>query len=160
MKRILLLLIIVFTIIFSACERDDICIDAVTPNLVVKFFDKDNPTEVKAVTNVVMKIKLADGDRELTITNDTIAKIPILVTQDATRYTLTKTFEDKTTKEDAFTLNYAREEVFVGRSCGYKMIFNDISLSNIVNNWTNSLALENTIQKIENESTPHVKIYH
>lgn len=157
MKKVLLLL---FIIIIASCERDDICIDAVTPNLVVKFYDKDNPTEVKAVTDVVMKIKLNDGDRELTITNDTIAKIPILVTQDVTSYTLTKTFEDKTTKIDSFNLNYTREEVFVGRSCGYKMIFNDISLSNIVNNWANSLVLESTIQKIENESTAHIKIYH
>lgn len=157
MKKVLLLL---FIIVIASCERDDICIDAITPNLVVKFYDKDNPTKVKAVTNVVMKIKLTTGDRELTISNDTIAKIPILVTQNATSYTLTKTFEDNTTKEDSFDLNYTREEVFVGRSCGYKMIFNDINLSDVVNNWTSSLALESTIQKIEDESTAHVKIYH
>ena len=57
------------------------------------------------------------------------------------------------------------EEVFVSRSCGFKAIFNNVSVSSDVSNdWIIGLTetLENTIiiPTIDNETAAHVKIFH
>ena len=63
MKKITLLLL-VFCFSFSSCEKDDIC-DAntpTTPRMVIKFFDINNPTVEKSVTNLkVIGEGMTDG---------------------------------------------------------------------------------------------------
>jgi hypothetical protein len=66
---------------------------------------------------------------------------------------------------DVITINYDIEEVFVSRSCGFKAIFNNVSISSdISNDWIIGLTetLENTITipTIDNETAAHVKIFH
>ena len=66
---------------------------------------------------------------------------------------------------DIITINYDVEEVFVSRSCGFKAIFNNVSVtSDVSNDWIIGLTetLENTITipTIDNETAAHVKIFH
>ena len=49
-KPILFLLLIV--VFISSCEKDDFCIEPVTPNLIIRFYDADNPTEFKSVSEL------------------------------------------------------------------------------------------------------------
>ncbi|MGB0881236.1 MAG: hypothetical protein ACPGTO_11825 [Polaribacter sp.] len=49
MKKYIFLLILVF-IGISACEKDDFCVqNPVTPNLVLRFYDKNDTSQLKAV---------------------------------------------------------------------------------------------------------------
>ena len=53
---------------------------------------------------------------------------------------------------------YTPEEEYVSRSCGYKVIFNDVTFSSD-NNWIIDFTPE-TLTTIDNQNTAHVQIYH
>lgn len=149
MKKHLLTIIAIFILIIS-CQKDDICIDPVTPNLIIRFYDNDNPTEYKSVSDLYVWAEDLDTLYN-DATTDSIA-IPLNPSQDFTMYHLSSG-----TTQDDIIINYSREEVFVSRSCGFKYNFNDLSLSDVTNNWI--LNTEITNQTVENE-TEHIKILH
>ena len=67
--------------------------------------------------------------------------------------------------QDILSINYEIEEVFVSRSCGFKAIFNNVTVtSDVSNDWIIGLTetLENTITipTIDNESSAHLQIFH
>ena len=69
------------------------------------------------------------------------------------------------TNVDILTIDYEIEEVFVSRSCGFKAIFNNVTVtSDVSNDWIIGLTetLENTITipTIDDESAAHIQIFH
>ena len=60
-KSVLIVLLGIFS--FSACEKDDICIEGDTPQLVIRFYDIENPTEYKAVPG----LRVAGAGKEFTV---------------------------------------------------------------------------------------------
>ena len=151
---------ILFILFLASCERDDICIDPVTPKLIVRFYDKDHPTELKKVTDLQVKIDSLDTFIPYGITSDTDSiAIPLRIDTDLTNYRFIKNYEDTTNEvSDDFTVNYERELEFVSRSCGYKTIFNNISISNLSNNWIDHISIKQ--QNILNEKEAHLYVYH
>ena len=149
MKKLLIPILTIITLIIS-CQKDDICIDPVTPNLVIRFYDNDDATEYKSVVDLYVWAEgldtIYDG-----VNTDSIA-IPLNPAQDFTIYHLSSG-----TTQDDITIDYIRNEVFVSRSCGYKYNFEDLSLSGVTNNWI--LNTEITNQTVEDE-TEHIKILH
>ncbi|MUH36295.1 hypothetical protein D9O36_10625, partial [Zobellia amurskyensis] len=72
MNKLKILFIILLGIFsFSACEKDDICTDFDTPQLVIRFYDVLNPTEFKDVQNLIVWGIVADEGK------DTIANIAL-----------------------------------------------------------------------------------
>lgn len=121
MKKILFLLLI--TITFSGCEKDDICIDETTPRLILEFYDISNPSNLKNVVN--LKIK-GVGQTDDLGTYNAVSKIelPLDITQDTTQYSLILNSTSSTgANEDFLQFNYVRQNVFVSRACGYKTVF-------------------------------------
>ena len=51
MKKYFLILSFV-SLLVSSCEKDDFCIDPITPNMIIRFYDATNPTETKSVSNL------------------------------------------------------------------------------------------------------------
>jgi len=159
-KAFLILIILIITI--SSCERDDICIDPITPNLIIRFYDNDNPTDFKSVSRLSVEIIGVEIDTLILGTSDSIV-IPVKVTENMTQYVLTiNSNNGANLNRDTITVNYTREDVFVGRSCGYKTIFNNIEVINNTNTnkWILGIQNSETPQHIENETTAHVKIFH
>ncbi|MEQ6123832.1 DUF6452 family protein [Pseudotenacibaculum sp. MALMAid0570] len=150
MKKYLYILILL-TLITTSCEKDDFCIDPVTPNLIIRFYDATNNSDTKTVSNLYVWPEGRDSIIVNSVT-DSIA-IPLDVLNTQTIYN----FSDGT-NQDQITINYTVNEVFVSRSCGYKAIFNDVSFGLVSNNWINSLTA--TTIAIENESAAHVQIFH
>lgn len=145
------LFILVFSIVvISACQRDDFCIDPITPNLVIRFYDSENEDLLK---NAIDLTVWADGREELytNITTDSIA-IPLDPNSDMTLYHLSS--EEI---EDQITLLYTRKEVFVSRSCGFKYDFESLSFEDATNNWIEEIQITN--ENVTDE-TEHVKILH
>jgi len=150
--------LLLITLLVSSCEKDDFCIDPITPNMIIRFYDATNPLETKAVTDLSVN---PEGLEDLyTSTSLDSILIPLDVTSNQIIYNFSTG-----TNIDILTIDYEVEEVFVSRSCGFKAIFNNVTItSDTANDWilgfTTSLDNTITITTIENESAAHVQIYH
>lgn len=178
MKKISAFLLLLIIITFS-CEKDDICaeITATTPKLIIRFYDNASQDDTKSVTGLrVTGFNDANEDVEITglnlVTSDSI-NLPLKTGVNITRFTFHKDYaiNNNGTPEDTsddiisgnpdiVTINYEREDVFVSRACGFKSIFNILSLSveNDGDNWIINSEIINSI--VENETKAHVKIFH
>tara|TARA_R110002072_G_scaffold85317_7_gene193418 strand:+ start:1953 stop:2426 length:474 start_codon:yes stop_codon:yes gene_type:complete len=150
--------LLLITLLVSSCEKDDFCIDPITPNMIIRFYDATNPLETKVVTDLSVN---PEGLEDLyTSTSLDSIVIPLDVTSNQIIYNFSTG-----TNNDILTIDYEVEEVFVSRSCGFKAIFNNVTItSDTANDWilgfTTSLDNTITITTIENESAAHVQIYH
>ena len=152
-----LLLILSISLLFN-CERDDICIDATTPNLIIRFYNQTDNETIKTVDNLKVEIdSLGTFINYNSYTSIDSLTIPLRIDDDITTYRFTI---DESTSPivDEFDLNYTRDFVFVSRSCGYKTEFLNISTSNQSNNWINAINILK--QDIQDENEAHISIYH
>ena len=164
MRSVFLMLAVLLSL---SCERDDICIDEITPKLIIRFYDFENPELFKDVANLKVNIEGADGDyinETITTLTDSIA-LPINVVGNQTRFTLTLQENEILEQEenaDILEITYTQEDLFVSRPCGYKAIFNEVvpDLEKDEDNWIDDIVPLKDPLDINNESSAHVKIYH
>ena len=163
MKKIVLLLLL--TITFSGCEKDDICAEETTPRLVLEFYDISNPSNFKNVLNLKVT---GEGQTELgTYNGVNKVELPLDITNDITKYSLILNSASSTgANEDFLQFNYTRQNVFVSRACGYKTIFELNATPNGVIKtdstspdgfWIQDINIVTT--NIETENETHIKIY-
>jgi len=161
MKKIILIFLLFLS--FYSCQKDDICIDPITPNLIIRFYDFADNSILKTVDN--LQIKNIDIDsiyNNNIVSTDSIA-IPLNINQDITKYVLSINSNDQALiNSDTITISYIRKPTFVSRSCGFKTLFNDvkISLTTDNDNWIKSISTVDSLQNITNEKKAHVKILH
>ncbi|MFA5298724.1 MAG: DUF6452 family protein [Lutibacter sp.] len=148
-KYITLLIILSFTLI--NCEKDDICVEAITPKLIVVFYNDSIPANKKAVDSLTVwaedNVNVYENK-----SGDSIA-IPLDLTQNSTTYQL-----KVGTKIDTLNFTYDRKDVFVSRSCGYKTIFENFKIESRTANWIKNDTIKTTT--IDNETAAHITIYH
>ncbi|MFY0604204.1 MAG: hypothetical protein JXQ93_09650 [Flavobacteriaceae bacterium] len=160
MKKYILLLIIV-NLALTSCEKDDFCVDPVTPNLIIRFYDNTSQTDVKSVERLSVWAQAKDTLTDYTsVTADSIA-IPLDPINNQTIYNFKMNNIDGNLANnitDQLTITYDIEEVYVSRSCGFKVIFNNVSITSN-NGWVISLTPTNDIT-INSESSAHVQIFH
>lgn len=161
MKKISLVILLFLS--FCGCEKDDICIDPITPNFIIRFHDILDASKTKDVAN--LQIKNLDIDSiyktkiELT---DSIA-IPLNVNQVSSTYVLIINSTDENLKNsDTITVSYSPQTVFVGRACGFKTIFNDVTISLTADNdnWIKTINPAETPLNVTNQTKAHVEILH
>lgn len=174
MKYTLYLLLLFIVCFFTACEKDDICVDSAsnTPNLVIEFIDIAPPNGVSPVTDLLI---VGDGNAlsygaQATTSSITI---PLKVFDNSTTYRLIKEYavDDNGTpddlsddiilgNEDQIVINYTNEQVYVSRACGFKNIYNNVAVTTTTdaNNWI--LNVEVLVNTIENGNETHIYIYH
>ncbi|MEZ7945600.1 MAG: DUF6452 family protein [Flavobacteriaceae bacterium] len=157
MKKYYLFLSLI-ALLISSCEKDDFCIEPITPNMIIRFYNATNISETKAVTDLTVN----PNDLDSIYTNVSIDSIviPLDVTSNQIIYNFSSG-----TNVDILTIDYEIEEVFVSRSCGFKAIFNNVTVtSDVSNDWIIGLTetLENTITipTIDDESAAHIQIFH
>ena len=137
MKKILAFLMIL-GFASSSCEPDDICDPntPTTPRMLIQFFDINNPTVKKSVTNLkvigegmtegVIFNPSASGDQRYVTSGDNIL-LPLNTETDHVKYKFILNYGDRNpllTNEDNLEFNYTRENHYVSRACGFKTIFN------------------------------------
>ncbi len=155
------LIILLGILAFSACEKDDICIDADTPQLVIRFYDAMDPTESKDVQNLVVKGFDESGLRD-TIINAALDSIvlPLRPNKTSTTFTLSRQTSISDINIDTLRFTYDPKEVFASRACGY--IVNYDALQATVQQddslWIQRITVDSTY--IENTAATHVKIFH
>jgi hypothetical protein len=172
MKKIfLLLLVLVFT--FFSCEKDDIC-DAntiTTPRLVISFYDINNSSVLKNVTNLKITGEgMAEGVslNGSTLINGSTVSIPLKTDADVTSFSFILNFGNSNTalvNEDNLQFNYSRTTVFVSRACGFKteytldpitpFIHTDAAVAD--EKWIQYMAVKNST--IDNENETHLEIF-
>lgn len=157
-------LIILCCLLLIACERDDICAEntAITPLLVIDFFDADNPSEQKAPTNLFIVEENATVG--LAFNTASIA-IPLRTDLDQTRFNfiLNNGSENSSESEniDSVVFNYLPQEEFVSKACGFKVTYQ--ALQDQVTpledgSWIDNITILNAT--IEDDSETHIHIFH
>ena len=149
------------------CESDEICLEEITPKLIIRFYNENIPTQLKSVALLKVNIEGVDGDYiNETITNltDSIA-IPLQVIDNKTRFVLTLQGNSNQGTEDnidTLSVSYTQQDIFVSRSCGYKTVYNEAEASFIKDddNWIKGLEEKSDPLQIIDENTAHVKIFH
>lgn len=176
MKKILLLFL--FALTFSSCEKDDICTEETTPRLILEFYDTSNNANLKNVVDlkvkgegaadyIVFNSALEVDDEERYLFNGNKLELPLKIDGTTTKYSLilnsTSTTGDN---EDLLEFNYTTENVFVSRACGYKTIFTlKASPDGVIKTdaatpdtfWIQDFNILTTNIATENET--HIKIY-
>lgn len=165
--------LIAFLLLALSCEKDDICTnaDADTAKLVIRFYDITSPETPKAVTDLLI---VGDGNSlgYSFETTDSIA-IPLRILTNNTTYRLIKDYavddngtptdtadDFATGNEDEIIINYENEELYISKACGFKNVFNDVTmgLPDDGDKWIlNGTVITNII---ENSNNAHVHIFH
>ena len=151
------LILILFFLV--ACEPDDICLEsnADTPNLILKFVDSFTG-ETKSVDN--LRIKGINNNEDFFLGTVDSISIPLNNYEDNSSFSFTKRFNTNQQNEDLIYFNYKRNNVYISRSCGYKMEYeiDNIIIENDNSNWIEDSIIE--IIDVNDEISHHVKIYH
>ncbi|MFK7000436.1 DUF6452 family protein [Flavobacterium oreochromis] len=163
MKKILFgLFVIIFSMGLYNCEPDDICPQGTptTPRMIIQFFDNNNPTNPKTVTD--LKITAEGMGNSLEFTGGNKIELPLKVNANEVSYTFKINSKNTTLeKEDQIKLNYTRNDVYISRACGYKTEFTlDTSNGAVLTtpkNWIQEVTIQKT--SIANENETHIKIF-
>lgn len=151
MKKVIFLLLSV-VLLATSCEKDDFCIDPITPNLVLRFYDADDLTTIQSVSNLSI---WPEGSQDTLVLNETLDSIalPLDVNNPETIYNFRQG-----TNIDQITIQYTVDEIFVTRSCGFKANFLDLNGTLETTSWIQSIDIIST--SIEDETSAHIQVFH
>ena len=162
MKNYLYLLFF-FILVFSACEKDDFCIqNPVTSKLIIDFYDDTNRETLKNVQRFSI---IAEGKTDSLFTNQRVNSISIplnsLATETVYTFKRNTSASGATAEEEitTFTVQYDTDEEFVSRSCGFKILFKNVAFSVDSNSWITDFT-PTTIINLDDQSQAHVQIFH
>lgn len=153
--------------LFFACEKDDFCLEnPVTPKLVIRFYDNLNRDITKRVDRLSIFVENTTDTIFRLQNTDSIA-IPLNPSNFLSRNTTTTTYvfrtEDErildTNKEAKLTISFNPQEDYVSRSCGFRIIFNNVTISTIENGWISEINTEN-LTTINSQNAAHIQIFH
>ena len=177
-KSILLLFIII--VLHQSCERDDICTDDTTPRLLIEFFDITEQDVLKNVPRLSVYDVNADPNDVNTnfiVNNSNVNAIalPLRFENEGELTTTEYILEldsnlrldddpNTTSNMDTIRITYTPEFQFVSRACGFKSLFNNISIEVLTDddNWILLTNFSNNLTElnVEDETTTHINIFH
>ena len=147
-----------------ACTKDDICSEdtPTTPLLVIEFRDINNRLNAKEVSDLLIRLNDAEETVVQQSVNDTIVNLPLDLNASSTEYSFILNGSDTLNfNTDVIQFNYEREDIYINRACAFKSVYRDfiVDLSEEINtNWI--LDFEILQPSIEDETSPHLTIYH
>ncbi|MBU2945834.1 DUF6452 family protein [Zobellia uliginosa] len=154
-------IILLVILSFSACEKDDICTESDTPQMVIRFYDVLNPTEFKDVQNLIVWGILENEGKD-TIENIALDSIvlPLRVDATSTTFALSRQLSIDDVNVDTLTFNYDVKEIYKSRACGYIANFENLTATVKQDDsvWVQTIDVDNPL--IENTASAHVKIFH
>jgi len=178
MKKISLLILLLVIVGNFSCERDDICPESTptTPSLIIRLYDISNQESTKNVFN--LRVQGVDNLEVLedynVVTSDSLV-LPLRTDASITEYRLhiDYAYDDNGTpddpsddiisgNEDILTINYATEEIYVSRACGYKDTFKNVIVSqeDDGDNWIQLIQSVNDNLSVDDEKAAQYKIFH
>ena len=162
-----------------ACEPDDICSASTptTPSLIMEAFDNNAPENNKNIFGLlVIGVGKSEPLPGYNIVSSNKLVLPLDTTVNKTEYDLiqnAKVNDNGTPNNpdddfyegnvDRITINYSVKAVYVSRACGYKYIFENVTVQtdqNDTDRWIQSIEPINPNQSVENETETHFNLYH
>ena len=176
MKKISVFLIIL--ILTANCEKDDICSEdtQTTARLLIEFYNSVNQDNRKNVFNFRAQGVGNDNpleDYNVVRTNEVI--LPLKTTDTETQFRLHNNYEiddngtpdDEsddfvTGNEDIITISYLPTEVYVSRACGYKTVFENVTITveDDGDNWIDFILATTDNEPITNENEAYFNLFH
>ena len=155
---------------FSACEKDDICVDGDTPLLIIRFYDAENRTEPKVVPGLrilgIGNDALIDTFTDRSSSLDSIG-IPLKTNDPTTAFSfIMDSADDDDGNEigntDLITFSYDINETFISRACGFVANYEnlDTEFEGSDEDWIQEIEITTTTVELEETLTAHVKIFH
>tara|TARA_B100001057_G_scaffold363485_1_gene366193 strand:- start:4251 stop:4772 length:522 start_codon:yes stop_codon:yes gene_type:complete len=158
-----------------SCESDDICPESAltTPQLIVTFYDMDNPEERKSVQSLGVYIIKNNGLillNEINGINTDSITIPLRDDESVSNFKFCKDFSEDITVipnglPNHLYFEYEIDETFVSRACGFINNYNlslalpyDPENTPSITNWISDVVILNNY--VTNENQSHVKILH
>lgn len=146
-------LFFLISVFFFACEKDDFCTqNPVTPNLILRFYDD---LDREALKNVESFYVWAEG-KDTIFENVSTDSIYIPLNSLATETVYNLSTENTINK---FTIKYTPKEKYVSRSCGYSVVFNEVTFTSNSSTWIKDFT-PSSLTTINNQNTAHVQIFH
>lgn len=154
MKKYLIIIILLIFVI-SSCEKDDFCISEVTtPKLIVNFKNYKKPTVLRKLKSLNVWAKDKDTLYK-NIETDSIV-LPLNPLSDKTIYYFLK----KNKYIGSLEFSYKTKEEFISRSCGFRIIYENIKVKKLEpNKWIDSISTTE-IKTINNQKNAHLTIFH
>lgn len=159
-------------LMFSGCQRDDICpaTTDTTPLLIISFYDFAEPDRPRSPNNLTITDTGRDSILFYRISADSIG-IPLKTDQDLTEYTFTRNAPDLNEENDepgplvpetdTLTFSYGRDEIYVNRACAFKVNFIDLKTTlreGEDGGWIQNIVIEQT--EVEDETQRHISIFY
>lgn len=163
-KRIILLILIIFT--FKGCTKDDICPPdtATTAKIVIAFSDFANPANAKNVNVLSVQTDYETSVEVITFENTKEISIPLSTTSDTTKYKFIRTTyrtNDTLINTDKVMFIYQRQDGYVNRACGYKTEYFNLE-ANLEQEGTENWIKQVTVirETVNDENSAHVIMLH
>lgn len=147
-------------LVYSSCEKDDVCVenDSVYVNLV--FYDVEDGSTAKSVSG--FSLLDLNGDIVRNYDNTTVASIALVLPTSQSSYDL---ILQKRTEVDGLTINsndtlnfsYTSKATYVSRACGYIRTYTDLSIDS-TSNWISGVIVNTP--EINSNNDEHVAILH
>jgi hypothetical protein len=147
-------------LVYSSCEKDDVCVenDSVYVNLV--FYDVEDGNTAKSVSG--FSLLDLNGDIVPNYDNTTVASIALVLPTNQSSYDL---ILQKRTEVDGLTINtndtlnfnYTPKATYVSRACGYIRTYTDLSIDS-TSNWISGVIVNTP--EINSNNEEHVAILH
>ena len=147
-------------LVYSSCEKDDVCVenDSVYVNLV--FYDVEDGSTAKSVSG--FSLLDLNGDIVRNYDNTTVGSIALVLPTSQSSYDL---ILQKRTEVDGLTINtndtlnfnYTPKATYVSRACGYIRTYTDLSIDS-TSNWISGVIVNTP--EINSNNEEHVAILH
>lgn len=163
-KRIIILILIIFAL--KGCTKDDICPDgaATTPNLIITFNDIANPVNRKKVNVLSVLTNSIDSTEVVRFANTDSILVPLNTNSDTTSYLFKRsviTANDTVNNIDKVMFIYQRKNGYVNRACGFKTEFDNLEANLEAEGNENWIEEVNEIrQTVNDENSAHVTVLH
>lgn len=170
-KSLLLGVFVFFLQFNTGCQRDDICpvSTQTTPMLIISFLDAADQETPKPPVNLTVRAVFYDTIIQAR-GNEALLRLPLRLDAQATEYEFIlnapetpeegEEAPEDISNLDRITFSYTPEQIYINRACSFKVNFLNLnaSLENDGNPWINTITVEE--ENIENETEPHIIIYH
>lgn len=171
MKQLALPFLLILLLFSSSCEKDDLCTpdQSASPRVVVVFVDAQNPSQAKAVSNLqITEINSTtpaplDFDGSTLLESADTIYLPLRNLTNLTSYNFQADTESGT-NIDNLDFTYTNEESYVSRACGFKVNYENLSVSRnddlpVDDPWilSDPILINNTVT---NSNEVHVEIRH
>jgi hypothetical protein len=151
MKKIVFFILLLTAVL--SCEKDDFCTQnpVTTKSLIIRLYDDSDRISTKRAEALSVWEESKEDSLFIDIATDSLV-IPLNVNTNQTIYNFSKNGV-----VEQFTINYSTENQHVSRSCGFRVIFSNLTFSSS-NNWiTDFTAIETSL---ENQDAAHVQAFH